>query len=324
MMTMKLLSAWGSGCGGKPPGRIKGRSGSGSRLGGLLLLLEGVEESHGFRLPGLNGSRRVGSRLQPLLRKDPRRRPLDRRSARRRARGVGRMMRRGCVGDSRMIAGELASCSRTFGAGDEHGRVVLVVLHQAHAADLLEEGGEAHVDGLDLRARHRGSRRPPGRRSRPKIALAVVERRVGVLAADDEVGEAQVLAVDGVHDGLGRAAVVHAHVQADQLQVVVQVLALHRAQSSASLSPSPEQAVDDQGLVGLHAGRGRDVVALELADEGVEHDAGLLAVLAQDHLGAVDQRVLVGAVQRVAGLEGDGLLPTAFSSISFRVCTWGP
>ena len=80
-------------------------------------------------------------------------------------------------------------------------------------------------------------------------------------------------------------------------------------QSSSSLSPSPRKRPVDERLVGLHARRGGDVVALELTDQGVQDDTGLLAGLAQDRLGAVDQRVLVGAVQRVARLEGDRLLP---------------
>ena len=62
------------------------------------------------------------------------------------------------------------------------------------------------------------------------------------------------------------------------------------------------RAVLDQGLVGVHPHVGLHVVSLGLADQRVEHHTGL-APLASEHLGAVNQRVLVGPVQRVARLE---------------------
>ena len=111
-----------------------------------------------------------------------------------------------------------------------------------------------------------------------------------------------------MHHGLGRAAVVHAHVQADELELVVEVLALG-APELLVLVALAQEAVRHECLVGLHAGGGRNIVALELADERVQHNAGLLARLAQDALGTVDEGVLVSAVERVAGLEGDRLLP---------------
>ena len=129
---------------------------------------------------------------------------------------------------------------------------------------------------------------------------------VGVLAADDEVGEAQVLAVDGVHDRLLGTAVVHPHVQPGEVDLIVQVLTLRLPQIDALVALADVTLVDE-GLVGLHACVGRHVVALELPDERVQDHAGLLAGLAQDDLGAVDQCVLVGTVQRVARLEGDRL-----------------
>ena len=69
-----------------------------------------------------------------------------------------------------------------------------------------------------------------------------------------------------------------------------------------------QRLVVDQGLVGAHARGGVDVVALGLADERIEHGAGEVA-LARQPFQAGDQGVLVGAVQRVARLEGDDALP---------------
>ena len=82
----------------------------------------------------------------------------------------------------------------------------------------------------------------------------------------------------------------------------------HRA---GSLSPSPSDAVLDQGLVGVHADVGVDVVALGLADQRVQAGAGVMA-RPQQRLQAVDQGVFVGAVQRVAGLKGHDALPALF------------
>ena len=69
-----------------------------------------------------------------------------------------------------------------------------------------------------------------------------------------------------------------------------------------------ERLVVDQRPVGPHARDGVDVVALGLADQRVEHGAGEVA-LARQPFQADDQGVLVGPVQRVAGLEGDDALP---------------
>ena len=78
--------------------------------------------------------------------------------------------------------------------------------------------------------------------------------------------------------------------------------------SAGSLSPSPSDAVLDQRLVGVHAHVGVDVVALGLADQRIQARPGVVAG-PQQRLQAVDQGVFVGAVQRVAGLEGDDPLP---------------
>ena len=69
-----------------------------------------------------------------------------------------------------------------------------------------------------------------------------------------------------------------------------------------------QRAVLDQGLVGVHADVGVDVVALGLADQRVQAGPGVVAG-PQQRLQAVDQGVFVGAVQRVAGLKGHDPLP---------------
>jgi ribosomal protein L11 methyltransferase len=69
-----------------------------------------------------------------------------------------------------------------------------------------------------------------------------------------------------------------------------------------------EGLVINERLVGAHARGGVDVVALGLADERVQDGAGVQP-LTDERLQAIDQRVLVRAVERVAGLEGDDALP---------------
>ncbi len=147
--------------------------------------------------------------------------------------------------------------------------------------------------------------------------LAIVVGRVGVLAADDDVGEAVVLAVDAVHHGFLRAAVQHLDVEADQLEDLGEVVAALLPQRLVLVALAEELLIA-QRAVAAHADAGRDVVALQLADQRVEHHAGEVA-LAGELLDAGDQRVLVGAVQWVAGLEGKGALPTAIGDQRARL-----
>ncbi len=88
-----------------------------------------------------------------------------------------------------------------------------MVFHQVHPADRLIVSSKADFDRLDFQVPFelaedllRVEIAPDGR--------AVVVRRIGMLAADDDVGEAVVLAVDGMHDGLFRATIEHLDVQA--------------------------------------------------------------------------------------------------------------
>jgi hypothetical protein len=74
------------------------------------------------------------------------------------------------------------------------------------------------------------------------------------------------------------------------------------------MTRSGEGPVLDEGLVGVHAHVGVDVVALGLADQRVQAGPGIVAG-PQQRLQTVDQGVFVGAVQRVSGLEGHDPLP---------------
>ena len=118
------------------------------------------------------------------------------------------------------------------------------------------------------------------------VVGAVVVADAGVVAADDEVGAAVVPARDRVEDRLARAGVAHLRREDVEDDAVVGVVVLH------------------QDLVAAHPHVGGDVARLGLADQRVD----------QQPVGDLERRlgdVLVGAVDRVAGLEGDDPLPAA-------------
>ena len=123
-----------------------------------------------------------------------------------------------------------------------------------------------------------------------RVVGAVVVAGAGVVAADDEVGGAVVAADDRVQDRLARAGVVHLRRLDAEHDPVVRVVVLH------------------QHLVAAHPHVGGDVAGLGLADQRVDEEpvAGLQRGLGQ---------VLVGAVDRVAGLEGDDPLPAALLEV---------
>ena len=118
------------------------------------------------------------------------------------------------------------------------------------------------------------------------IVCAVVVADAGVVAPDDEVGAAVVAADDRVQDRLAGTGVVHLRRVHPEDHPVLRVVVVH------------------QHLVAAHAHVGGDVAGLGLADQRVDEEpvAGLQGGLGQ---------VLVGAVDRVAGLEGDDPLPAA-------------
>ncbi len=106
----------------------------------------------------------------------------------------------------------------------------------------------------------------------------------GVVAADDEVGAAVVLADDGVQQRLARPA--HAHRQRQQRQ--------HRGVVGIALQ---------HPLVAAHAGVVVDVARLGHAHDRVDQQVGL------ELAGRPQGELEVGPVHRVAGLEGHHLPP---------------
>ena len=127
-----------------------------------------------------------------------------------------------------------------------------------------------------------------------RVVGAVVVTDAGVVAADDEVRRAVVAADDRVEDRLARTGVAHLRRVDAEHDPVVRVVVLH------------------QDLVAAHPHVGRDVAALGLADQRVDEEpvADLERRLGQ---------VLVGAVDRVAGLEGDDPLPAAVGELLARL-----
>jgi hypothetical protein len=118
------------------------------------------------------------------------------------------------------------------------------------------------------------------------VVGAVVVAYAGVVAADDEMRAAIVLAADCVPNGLARPRVAHRRRKRGHDDTILRVIAA------------------DEHAVGLDAGLRGDVVRLRLADERVDEQAvhGLEGALRQ---------VLVGPVDRVAGLKADHAAPSA-------------
>ncbi len=119
-----------------------------------------------------------------------------------------------------------------------------------------------------------------------RVVGAVVAADPGVVAAHDQPGDAVVLAGQGVEQRLARSGVAHGRREGRQQRALLRVVAL------------------DQRLVGLEAHRGRHVVALGLAHQRMDHEP------VADLEGQLGQ-VLVGAMDRVAGLEAGHAAPAA-------------
>src|SRR4029450_12884739 len=96
---------------------------------------------------------------------------------------------------------------------------------------------------------------------------AVVVGGVGVLATDDQVGEAEVLPVDGVHHRLPRAAVEHLDVEAEEDDAVWHRLAPGSPQARVAVAVA-QGARADERLVRVHADVGVDAGALGLGAGG--------------------------------------------------------
>ena len=116
-----------------------------------------------------------------------------------------------------------------------------------------------------------------------RLARAVVAG-AGMVAADDQVGAAVVLADDRVPDRLARAG--HAHGERQQ------------AQRRGLLG-----IVLQQLLVAAHAGEVVDVAGLGHADDRLDQEVGL------GGLGGAEGQLLVRAVHGIAGLERDHPAP---------------
>ena len=80
-------------------------------------------------------------------------------------------------------------------AGDEDRLLVFVAVHQVHAADRIVVRGKTDFDRLDLQIALQLAEYFLGVEIAPD-GRAVVVRGVGMLAADDDVGEAEVLTID--------------------------------------------------------------------------------------------------------------------------------
>ena len=127
-----------------------------------------------------------------------------------------------------------------------------------------------------------------------RVVRAVVVADTGVVAADDEVRAAVVLAHQRVEDRFARPGVAHRRRQHAQQHAILRVV------------------VVEQDLVAAHAHVGRDVVVLGLADQRVQQQA-------VDDLERGLLEVLVRAVHRVARLEADDALPLALGERAARV-----
>ena len=127
-----------------------------------------------------------------------------------------------------------------------------------------------------------------------RVVGAVVVADTRVVAADDEVRAAVVLADQRVEDRLARPGVAHGR-------------GVDREQH-----PFRGVVVLDQGLVAAHPDRGGNVVGLRLADQRVD----------EEPVNALERRlgyVLVRPVDRVAGLEADDRLPASLGERRTRL-----
>ena len=120
-----------------------------------------------------------------------------------------------------------------------------------------------------------------------RVVGAVVAPHARVIAADDEVRAAVVLARDRVEDRLARPGVAHRRGIHAQQHAILRIVVL------------------DQHAVALHPRVGRDVVALGLADQRIEQQA--VADLERRFLD-----VLMRAMHRIARLESDDAPPAFF------------
>ena len=184
-----------------------------------------------------------------------------------------------------------AQAAAELGARDAQHRVLVGGLVRRHVL-LLFLDEHHHLEGHHLDAEFVAELRDQLLRivgTVEVLALAILAR-AGVVAADDEVRTAVILADDGVPERLARAA--HAHGQRQQAE--------HGGVGRVALQ---------QLLVAAHAGEVVDVAGLGQAHHRLDQQ-----VCIGDAGGAVGQ-LLVGTVHRVAGLEGDHALPVVAGEV---------
>jgi hypothetical protein len=144
--------------------------------------------------------------------------------------------------------------------------------------------GAAVEGGLELERLHAELLDREALEDALRVVGAVVLADARVVAADDQLVDAVVLAHERVKERLARAGVAHRGREGREQRALARVVAAH------------------QLLVGREANARRDVVPLRLADERVQHEA---VRLLERELG----EVLVRAVDRVARLEAGDLAP---------------
>ena len=129
-----------------------------------------------------------------------------------------------------------------------------------------------------------------------------------MLAADDDVGEAEILAIDAVHDRFLRPAVEHLDIEAQQNHPIGHRLAARAPQRRVAVAFA-QAALVDQALRRFACARWRGTSSpLVSPISGFEHGPGVVAG-PQQRFQAVNQRVFVGPMQRIAGLKRDDAIP---------------
>ena len=158
------------------------------------------------------------------------------------------------------------------------------ILHHHHALEFAAVGRVVGLVDLQLQSIRGHFFIEDGLR----VEAAVVIPHSGVVAADDQMGAAAVLAEDGMQHRFPRPGVEHIEaVAGHQHRVGGEVAVHHRA---------------DGGIPHFR----RDVAGLQLAEEHVNQDAVRAQVV---HRHAA--QLFVRAVHGVAGLEGDHFVPAA-------------
>ena len=138
-----------------------------------------------------------------------------------------------------------------------------------------------------------------------------------MFATDDDVGVAEILAIDRVHDRLFRPGVEHLDVQSKQEKLIRQVVA-NLFPERLVLITLPQDLVVDERAIRPHARGGVHIVPLGFADQRIEHGTRKM-LFPRQPLDAGDQGIFMRPVQRVAGLEGDHALPAALAEKGTRL-----